>query len=81
VRGDGFGLIDVGIIRKSALWRLCRYRHKRHTTGLTVYRATKDLRLVQRLLGHSKVSTTAIYADVLDEDVAAAQNAAWAVKQ
>jgi site-specific recombinase XerD len=39
--------------------------------------ATKDLRLVQRLLGHSKVSTTAIYADVLDEDVAAAQDAAW----
>jgi site-specific recombinase XerD len=35
------------------------------------------LRLVQRLLGHSKVSTTAIYADVLDEDVAAAQDVAW----
>ena len=49
----------------------------RHTTALTVYRATKDLRLVQRLLGHSKVSTTAIYADVLDEDVAAAQDVAW----
>ena len=50
----------------------------RHTTGLTVYRATKDLRLVQRLLGHSKVTTTAIYADVLPEDVAAGQDVAWA---
>ena len=49
----------------------------RHTTGLTVYRATKDLRLVQRLLGHSKVTTTAVYADVLPEDVAAGQDAAW----
>jgi len=49
----------------------------RHTTGLTVYRATKDLRLVQRLLGHSKVTTTAIYADVLPEDVSAGQDKAW----
>ncbi len=52
----------------------------RHTTGLTVYRATKDLRLVQRLLGHSKVTTTSIYADILPEDVAAGQDAAWATR-
>ena len=59
-------------------WRSYRYRYKRHTTALTVYRATKDLlRLVQRILGHFKVSTTAIHADVLDDDVAAAQDAAW----
>ena len=40
--------------------------------------SSEDLRLVQRLLGHSKVTTTAIYADVLPEDVAAGQDVAWA---
>lgn len=49
----------------------------RHTVGTTLYRATKDLRLVQKHLGHARVTTTAIYADVLDEDVRAGVDAAW----
>ena len=74
---------------RSALWRRwaavlerAGIEHRplhatRHTTGVTVYRATKDLLLVQRLLGHAQPGTTAIYASVLDEDVEAAQDAAW----
>ncbi|MBM4356090.1 MAG: integrase, partial [Deltaproteobacteria bacterium] len=36
-----------------------------------LYRATRDLRLVQKQLGHQSVTTTTVYADVLDEDLAA----------
>ena len=53
----------------------------RHTAGTTLYRATKDLRLVQRHLGHSRVETTTIYADVLEEDLQAGVNAAWPIKE
>lgn len=49
----------------------------RHTTGLTLYRQTKDLLLVKKVLGHSKSATTEIYADVLDVDVAEAMDAAF----
>jgi integrase/recombinase XerD len=49
----------------------------RHTAGTTLYRATKDLLLVQRHLGHARPTTTAIYAGVLDEDVQAGVDAMW----
>jgi site-specific recombinase XerD len=38
----------------------------RHSHATTLYAATKDLRLVQKQLGHSRPSITAIYADVAD---------------
>ena len=41
----------------------------RHTYASRLYRASKDLRLVQKVLGHSRVDTTAIYADLFGEDV------------
>lgn len=43
-------------------------RATRHTCGTMLYRATKDLRLVQKHLGHARPTTTAIYADVLEEE-------------
>lgn len=52
-------------------------RATRHTWGTALYRATKDLRLVQKQLGHVRVTTTAIYADVLDEDMAAGVDRIW----
>ena len=39
----------------------------RHSFGTYAYQATKDIRLVQKQLGHSKLSTTAIYADCTPE--------------
>ena len=48
----------------------------RHTRAVVLYAQTKDLRLVQRELGHADPSTTAIYADVLDSARAAAADAA-----
>ena len=49
----------------------------RHTAALMLYRATGDLRLVKRHLGHARRSTTAIYAELLPEDVQAGIDAAW----
>jgi integrase len=49
----------------------------RHTAGTALYRATKDLLLVQRHLGHARPTTTAIYAGVLDEDVKAGVDEMW----
>ena len=58
----------------SAIWRrwkkycpVHRLHDARHTNATLLYEATKDLRLVQKQLGHSRPSVTAIYADVCDE--------------
>ena len=46
----------------------------RHTYGTYLYRKTKDLRLVQKQLGHSNISTTTIYSDVTMEETVEAVN-------
>lgn len=53
-------------------------RSARHTYGTMLYRATKDLRMVQKQLGHSNIQVTEVYADVLKEDVEKAVNALYA---
>jgi integrase/recombinase XerD len=50
----------------------------RHTYGTMLYRTTKDLRMVQKQLGHSSCRITEVYADVLREDVERAVNALYA---
>ena len=40
-------------------------RHLRHTHATFLLSASKNLRLVQKQLGHSKITTTQVYADVL----------------
>ena len=49
----------------------------RHTYGTMLYRNTKDLRMVQKQLGHSNCRITEVYADVLAEDVEKAVNALY----
>ena len=41
----------------------------RHTFATDLYRATKDILLVQKTLGHSDLSTTMIYTHLVDDDV------------
>jgi site-specific recombinase XerD len=40
----------------------------RHTYATFLLHATKNLRYVQKQLGHSKISMTALYADVLPSE-------------
>jgi len=41
----------------------------RHTFATDLLRETKNIRLVQKALGHSDVSTTMIYTHVFDEEL------------
>ncbi len=47
----------------------------RHSYGTLLYRNTKNLRLVQKQLGHSSITTSTVYADVSLEETVAAVNA------
>ena len=44
----------------------------RHTFATDLYKETKNIRLVQKALGHSDLSTTMIYTHIVDEDLEAA---------
>jgi site-specific recombinase XerD len=46
----------------------------RHSYGTILYRKTKNLRLVQKQLGHSSITTTTVYADVSAEESVEAVN-------
>ena len=41
----------------------------RHTFATDLYRDTKDIRLVQRALGHKRLTTTEIYTHIVDEEL------------
>jgi integrase/recombinase XerD len=41
----------------------------RHTMATDLLRATKNLRLVQKALGHSNITTTTIYAHIVDGEL------------
>ncbi len=44
----------------------------RHTFATDLLRETKNIRLVQKALGHSSLSTTQIYTHIVDEELEAA---------
>lgn len=41
----------------------------RHFFATDLYRQTKDIRLVQKALGHADISTTMIYTHIVDDDL------------
>jgi integrase len=57
-----------------------RIHDMRHTAARRTLRASKNIRAVQRVLGHADIATTAIYADVLVDDVRDALEAAAAAQ-
>lgn len=44
----------------------------RHTFATELYRQTKNIRLVQKALGHADLTTTMIYTHIVDDDYQAA---------
>ncbi len=50
----------------------------RHSYAVELYRRTRDLRLTQRLLGHSSPVVTQVYASLLDDDVRRGVEQIWA---
>lgn len=65
------------IIRKALDGEYCTHS-LRHRAASTAYAATRDLRAVQELLGHSRPETTAGYVQVPDDAIRAAMRAAAA---
>ncbi len=54
---------------RAGLERHFRFHDVRHSCLTNAYRATRDIRLVQRIARHKNVQTTTIYAAPSDEDV------------
>ena len=70
-RGTRYTADGISRVWKSACKRAgipARSIHKaRHLFATSLYAATKDLRLVQKQLGHARITTTTVYADVYDD--------------
>ena len=49
----------------------------RHSYAVQLYRRERDLRAVQKQLGHSSNQTSQIYADVLEEDLGRQIRGMW----
>ena len=54
---------------RAGLDRPFNFHALRHTALTNAYRATRDIRLVQRIARHKSVDTTTIYAAPSDEDI------------
>lgn len=87
VRGQRYPLTYWGVTsHRRRHWKKAgvtsRWHDLRHTTGRRVLRASGNLKVVQRLLRHSDIGTTAqFYADVLIEDIRAGMESAAEAKE
>jgi integrase/recombinase XerD len=57
---------------KANLTRDLHPHNLRHTSATHLQKSARDITVVQKFLGHSNISTTMIYAQIADEDVASA---------
>jgi site-specific recombinase XerD len=64
--------IITNLGEKAGLQRSIASHDLRATFATAVYTKTKDIRLVQKLLGHASVDTTQLYVDVIEDKLRAA---------
>ncbi|MCD8270532.1 MAG: tyrosine-type recombinase/integrase [Parabacteroides sp.] len=62
------------MVKNAGLKKRVCYHTSRHTFATLVMSATKDVATVSKLLNHSDIATTQIYAEVLMDDKVAAVN-------
>ena len=66
------------VLESCGLYERGRCVHSlRHSYAVALYRKERDLRCVQKQLGHSSIQSTQIYADVLDEDIRSQLEGLW----
>jgi site-specific recombinase XerD len=65
--GSGVARVFRNACQRSGI-RVLNFHALRHFFGTNLHAATKDLRLVQKQLGHLRVTTTQVYVDVSSED-------------
>jgi integrase len=87
VKGERYPLTYGGVqtywrrLRKRAGVTGFRLHDYRHDFATKLLRESKNLRLVQKALGHASIKTTTRYAHVLDDEVAAAMEAVAASRK
>jgi integrase/recombinase XerD len=65
-------------LRRLGLYERGKSAHSlRHSYAVALYRQQRDLRAVQKQLGHASIQTTQRYADVLAEDIAEQVKGLW----
>ncbi len=75
---QGIGQIVKKYLKLLGLYEPGKATHAlRHSFATQLYRKERDLRAVQKQLGHSSVQTTQIYAAVLDEDIQRQMKGLW----
>lgn len=67
-----------GLLKSVDLYEAGKSAHAlRHSYAVQLYRQERDLRAVQKQLGHSSIQTTQIYADVTEEDIQGQIKGLW----
>lgn len=57
------------VARKANITKHVHPHTLRHTFATDIYRETKNIRLVQKALGHADLSTTMIYTHIVDDEL------------
>lgn len=75
-RARGRAVLKAPSLVSDDLSKSFRWHDTRHTFGTTLFKSTKNVKMVQRALNHSNVNTTMKYVHVMDDELASGMDAA-----